>query len=56
MGRGYPNPLQTRMIFDFSSPLSMDRATGKYMRVRYETGKVKFFPTPPISNALMSDS
>jgi len=42
----YPNPLGTGMRFNFSSPLGMDRVTGKYMGVGGRDGKAKPIPTP----------
>jgi hypothetical protein len=44
MRRGYPNPSETGMRYDFSSPLDMGRVTGKYMRVRYGDGEGKTCP------------
>jgi len=41
MGREYPNPLGTGVVFNFSSPLSMGRVTGKYMGVGDEDGENK---------------
>ena len=41
MGQGYPNLSGTRMKFNFSSPLSMDRVMGKYMRIGYGDGEVQ---------------
>jgi len=50
MGRGYPNPSETGMRFNFSSPLDMSRVTGKYMRFRYGGGQGKTRPHPaPLS-------
>ncbi|KEH18843.1 hypothetical protein MTR_8g028915 [Medicago truncatula] len=42
MGWGYPNPSGTGMRFNFSSPLSMDRVTDKYMRIMYGDGEDLF--------------
>jgi len=33
IGRGYPNPSETMMKFDFSFPLGMSRVTSKYIEV-----------------------
>jgi len=47
MGRGYPNTSQTRMRFDFLSPLDMSRVEDKYMVVGYGDGEGKTCPHPP---------
>ena len=48
MERGYLNPLETEMRFDFLSPLDMGRVAGKYMVVGYGNGEGKTCPPRPI--------
>jgi len=50
MGWEYPNPSETGMRFDFSSPLRIGRVTGKYMRVEYGNGEGKTRPHPAMPN------
>ena len=47
MGRGYPNPSETGMIFDFLSPFSMGWVASKYMIVGYGDGEGKTCSHPP---------
>lgn len=46
MRQGYPNPSETGMRFDFSSPMNICRVTYKYMRIRYGDGEGKTCPQP----------
>lgn len=46
MGRGYPNPSETGMRFDFSSPLDTSGVIGKYMGVGYGNREGKTHPHP----------
>jgi len=55
MGRGYPNPSGTGMEFNFSSPLDMDKITGKYMRIRYGDVTCKTRPHPIVMPTCTSD-
>jgi len=41
MRRGYPKSSGMGMRFNFSSPLSMGRVTGKYLRIGYGDGEGK---------------
>ena len=53
MRREYPNPLGTRVRFNFSSPLNMSRITNKYMRVGDGDG-VRQNPSPPRPIAMLT--
>lgn len=48
-----PNPSETGMRFDFSSPLNMNRVTGKYMRIGYGDGEDKTRLHPALLSCLL---
>ena len=52
MWRRYPNTLETRMRFNFSSPLGMDKVTSKYMEVGDGDGEGKTRPCLALMSCL----